>query len=280
MSGKFENIVIVSDIDGTYLARNEEGDRRNREAIEYFKSNGGHFTFATGRTVSTFFHAIPDAVELINLPVICCNGGYIYDVWADRQIASYPMEHRLVFEIQRKFAELEKTEGCREAASEFKQIYYKHKSYTENAVEKYLSEIVATDLYEIMSPKEWEDYEIYKIIFVGEKQAVTNMRKRIDPLFCGRADISQASASYYEYNAYGVNKASGIDSIIKTYFPDKKMTVCAVGDHDNDIKMIEYADFGCCPENANDNVKAASDRIFCNCKDGVIADMIEYFDRQ
>ena len=33
MSGKFDNIVIVSDMDGTYIAKTEEGEKRNLDAI-------------------------------------------------------------------------------------------------------------------------------------------------------------------------------------------------------------------------------------------------------
>ena len=46
---KFENYIIVSDIDGTFLGKEGRMVPRNLEAIEYFKSEGGIFTFITGR---------------------------------------------------------------------------------------------------------------------------------------------------------------------------------------------------------------------------------------
>ena len=279
MAGKFENILIVSDMDGTYLAGNEKGDRRNREAIEYFKSNGGHFTFATGRSVMHFFMAQEGVEKVADLPIICCNGAFLYDVRADREIAVYPMEHKLVYEIQRKFSELEETvDSCHGASSQFKSVFFKSKA-SKATVDDYKNARFKRDVYELMSPEEWEGYDIHKIIFVGDAEPITSIRSYLDPLVCDRADISQASPRYYEFNALGVNKASGIQNLLKLCFPDRKMTVCAVGDYDNDIKMIEYATLGCCPENANDRVKAASDKVFCHHSEGVIADIVEYFEK-
>ncbi len=279
MSGKFENIVIVTDMDGTFIAHTEEGKKRNFEKIEYFKANGGHFTFATGRGVHQLLLAQENAAEITNLPVICCNGSFLYDLQADRQIAVYPMDHRLVYELQNKFAEFEKTEeGCENAASDHKGVFFKKKDITENALLDYKKSDVKTDLYEIMSPSEWENYDIHKITFVGEGEAVTNIRKHMDPVFMDKACITQASTRYYEFNAYGVSKASGIRKLLGLVFGDKKMTLCVAGDYDNDIEMLKIADLSCCPENANDRVKAVCHKCFCHHNQGVIADIIEYLD--
>ena len=50
MTDKFKGILLCTDLDETLLTT---GDKRltdeNRRAIEYFMSEGGYFTFATGR---------------------------------------------------------------------------------------------------------------------------------------------------------------------------------------------------------------------------------------
>ena len=43
---KFENTVIVTDIDGTFIDARERLVERNMTAIEYFKANGGYFEFS------------------------------------------------------------------------------------------------------------------------------------------------------------------------------------------------------------------------------------------
>ena len=48
--GKFDRILIVSDLDGTFLGSGGRMVERNVEKIKFFNANGGLFTFATGRT--------------------------------------------------------------------------------------------------------------------------------------------------------------------------------------------------------------------------------------
>ena len=47
--GKFNGILICTDLDGTLLDNEKHVSKENIEAIEYFKKNGGLFTFLTGR---------------------------------------------------------------------------------------------------------------------------------------------------------------------------------------------------------------------------------------
>lgn len=44
----FDNVVIVSDIDGTFLGAGGKLVERNLTAIRAFQRAGGRFTFATG----------------------------------------------------------------------------------------------------------------------------------------------------------------------------------------------------------------------------------------
>lgn len=49
--GKFDGILICSDIDGTILENSTFGSifEKNAEAVKHFTDNGGRFTFITGR---------------------------------------------------------------------------------------------------------------------------------------------------------------------------------------------------------------------------------------
>ena len=49
--GKFDGKLLVSDMDATLLDREHRISKANREAIEYFISEGGCFTVASGRMV-------------------------------------------------------------------------------------------------------------------------------------------------------------------------------------------------------------------------------------
>ena len=53
--GKFDEFLICTDLDGTLFASDRTIPHENLQAIEYFKQEGGLFTFVTGRM--TFFAA-------------------------------------------------------------------------------------------------------------------------------------------------------------------------------------------------------------------------------
>ena len=93
--GKFDGILIVSDIDNTFLAKDRSIPERNLDAIEYFKSEGGLFTFATGRSHFSLLHAFPNAAELLNVPAVLGNGSYLYDCKAKQLIAPMYLDTEL-----------------------------------------------------------------------------------------------------------------------------------------------------------------------------------------
>ena len=74
---KFEGILICTDLDGTLLRNDKSISTTNLDAIEYFKNEGGMFTFITGRP-PYLAGDICDKVKP-NAPFACFNGGGIYD---------------------------------------------------------------------------------------------------------------------------------------------------------------------------------------------------------
>ena len=75
--GRFNGILICTDLDGTLLGSDHKISKENLDAIEYFKSEGGFFTFITGR-MPYFVSNIYNEIEP-NAPFGCINGGGIFD---------------------------------------------------------------------------------------------------------------------------------------------------------------------------------------------------------
>ena len=74
---KFDGILLCTDLDGTLLRNDKSISQENLDAIEYFKSEGGYFTFITGR-MPCFSEEIYQVVRP-NAPIGCINGGGVYD---------------------------------------------------------------------------------------------------------------------------------------------------------------------------------------------------------
>ena len=75
--GKFDKILICTDLDGTLFRNDKTISSENIKAIEYFKQEGGIFTFVTGR-MPFFVFDVYEAVKP-NGPIGCVNGAGLYD---------------------------------------------------------------------------------------------------------------------------------------------------------------------------------------------------------
>ena len=74
---KFQQTVLVADMDDTLLDDKKRISKRNKDAIREFQNSGGIFTVATGRSIAGFSPYQNDLK--IKIPVILYNGGCIYD---------------------------------------------------------------------------------------------------------------------------------------------------------------------------------------------------------
>ena len=82
--GKFDGLLLVSDFDDTLYDDYHRVPERNLRALDYFRSQGGRFTIATGRAHRTFaphVHLVP-----IDAPVVLSNGSALYDFQGDTML--------------------------------------------------------------------------------------------------------------------------------------------------------------------------------------------------
>ena len=104
---KFDGILFCTDVDGTLLRSDGTLSEENIKAIEYFKSEGGIFTFITGR-MPFFAGRIYNAIKP-NAPFGCVNGGAIYDHIKQEYVWTYPMQDgvtELIECIDKKFPDV------------------------------------------------------------------------------------------------------------------------------------------------------------------------------
>ena len=92
---KFEGILLCTDLDGTLLNSERKVSEENRRAIDFFKKEGGLFTFITGR-MPFFSNKIYEEVQP-NAPYGCVNGGGIYD----------PIEKKYLYARELPFSAME-----------------------------------------------------------------------------------------------------------------------------------------------------------------------------
>lgn len=252
---KFENMLFCTDLDGTILNSRLEISKENLDAIEYFKSEGGLFTFITGRVPETF----TDIYETIkpNAPVGCLNGGGIYDVKEGKFLWKKPLTYdcldlvkHALDEIPDMSAQFNTENGiffCRDNSAMVRFRQLTGVEYVPCGCEKLESELL-------------------KIVFghtdVDKIDKLARLLNSHPNAY--KYDFIRSELTLYEILPKGVSKGNVITKMAEILGLDPKKTI-AVGDYNNDVSMIKAAGLGFAVENAVLEAKAAADYItVCN----------------
>lgn len=253
--GKFDGILLCTDLDGTLYRNDKTVSEENKEAIEYFKREGGYFTFITGRL--PYYSQDAYRAASPNVPFGCVNGGGVYDgeahryVWT-RETPVHVME--LVECIDKHFPDV----GIQVCA--FDKTYFAKENETMMHFRR------VTGLPNLVCAYREMKEPIAKIIFGTSKEdeirAVEKMLKS-HPL-AGQFDFVRSERSLYEILPRNTHKGVALQKLIEYLRVDPAKTV-AVGDYYNDIGMFRAAALGVAVANACDEAKEAADAVtVCN----------------
>lgn len=271
--GKFDNALIFSDIDGTYLGTGNVTVARNEEALRYFQAEGGLFTFATGRMEKNLPHGVPNVKELVNFPVLLSNGASLYDFRTDTRIFSLFMAEETVLPaLEYAFSAYPQVGVRATVPGGF--LYAKDHPLLARDMRKVLDDTWKKPY------TEWDHSRIYKVVFRGEDEELSVMQKDLSNRYADVFEIILSEKGILEIQRKGVSKGASIEKIRREFEKQgaPKKIFC-IGDYENDLEMLRAADFAACPANAIDSVKKVSDIHVCDCNEGAIADLIEYIDR-
>ena len=267
----FDDILLTVDYDRTLTGPDSTVPERNWEAIRYFVENGGAFTLNTGRSTTTMrdmLHTFP-----ANAPLLLYNGSAAWDKdhLTDLQIIDVPMWEML--------------DAVGEAFPEMNlEIQAVDNHYLLDARPEFAA------LYEKMRwgwapARHGADYGPFiKIASYGpvRRPAMADMydctdadQARFDALdaflrerWGDKIEVFRAAPRIIDVHAKGVSKGAAARRLKEKL--GRKILVC-VGDADNDITMLDAADYAFCPA---DGVVAARYETVCNCGDGAVADVI------
>ncbi len=262
---KFEGMLFCTDLDGTLYTSDKKVSRENLDAIEYFKSEGGLFTFITGRPPVIAV----DICETIhpNAPYGCFNGGGIFDPEKNEYLWSVELPAdvvELVAEVDRRLPEMGIQYNTR------KGVYFNK----DNAAQAHFRAL--TGLPNLSCHFTEVQESAVKIIFAhmddGQMDAVMELlhsHPRADEF-----DFIRSERILYEILPKGVSKGAVLGKMAELLGIEMKNTV-AVGDYNNDISMISAAGRGFAVANAVPEVKAAADFITVSNNDHAIAAIID-----
>ncbi len=262
--GKFDGILFCTDLDGTLLRNDKTISKENLDAIEYFKSEGGCFTFVTGR-MPYYVQDIYNNVKP-NVPFGCDNGGGLYDKANEKYVWTQVISND-VFELVDSVAEAFPDVGIQ--VNTFYNAYFCRDNDTMESFRKItnLPNLVC-DYREIKEP-------MAKFIFGSEKneeilaiEKVLRSHPRADEF-----DFIRSERALFEILPKGINKGVIIDKLSEHLGIDKKRTI-AIGDYNNDVAMLRKAGVGIAVANACPEALEAADIVTVTNEEHAIAKVI------
>lgn len=273
MTNKFYNLLILSDLDGTFFGSGAKLVRRNLDAVKRFREMGGLFTFSTGRTHSNLFTAVPHPEEIVNAPMSLGNGACLYDAGENRAIFNYLLDTDLGMDAARFLRENFPDRGLRVSTTAG------FLAEPDDGVAIRNLRRVAPDSMIIKPLEEWSEYEWYKLVMVGTDENLIPVRQACEARYGERFGYDKSGRHLFELHRPDRTKATMIQTFRELYEKEgRQLTVCAVGDYENDSAVLSAADIAVCPSNATEEIKAICDLCLCSNDDGVIADLVEYFE--
>lgn len=256
---KFKNIMIVTDLDGTFYNSDHDFHPRNLEAVEYFTKNGGLFTIATGRVPQSLKNQLDTFKRITNAPAILCNGAFLYDFVEDKSFMMIALDREKATDIVKLVKEnfsIFRTRGC-----------FKGGEHT---------------IEDISEPQLYEDWT--RVSFDDRSTDTLNLiREAAEARYKDDFAFMFACPEIFEFQSKEATKGQGLDRLrrllIENGKADESLRIYAVGDFENDLELLRHADVACCPENAIDLIKDVSDISLCHHNDGAIADLIDKIEK-
>ena len=270
----FSDILLTVDYDRTLTAPDSTIPARNLEAIQYFMDNGGKFTLNTGRSVPMSAKNILNKIP-VNAPLLLYNGSAAYDTEKNELLLCHPIPldpRAVITDVQGKFPQL--TVEWQGVDAHY--IFHKNAGW-----EAYCDHNLCAWKYE-----EFEDIPgpFLKFSVYGEfrKNTVADMYnafaeevalfRDVHNYVMGKygdvLDFFLPCARIADMHAKGCSKLRSARELQAML--GRKILVC-VGDGDNDLAMLQGADFAFCP---SDGVIADKFPNVCPCGDGAVAEVI------
>ena len=279
--GKFDGVLIASDFDNTMVytegALRSGGSvpaisRENRVAIEYFMAQGGTFSVATGRALPSFA-SVMDGVPM-NGPTVLFNGAAIYDFPAGKYLCEAFLPDEAKDCIQQVIGALP-----------FSAVELYHDNNDIHALQP--NDVTRRHLHITHSPTVFVDSmtevpsPISKALFSTEPENQPALLDflRAQPWY-DRYEIVASSSSLVELTAKGANKG-GMVRRLAELLGIRQENVACVGDHANDISMLNWAGMAFAPANALPQVLALPQVYkLPDCRDNAIAALIQVLDEK
>ena len=267
----YTGVLLTVDFDRTLTAPDSTIPQNNLDAIEYFTANGGIFTVNTGRSTSTFRQYL-DVIP-VNAPILLYNGSAAWangrlthlvpiglDVWQTMDTV-HKLFPDMNLEIQGQSSHY-LIDPQPEMVALCEQLGWPHDEA-----------VWGQDVGPFLKFALWGKPEEPRVASVfsateAQLQRFDEAESILRTLFGDKVEIFRPAPRIIDVHAKGVSKLNAARRLQEE--TGARILVC-VGDAENDIPMLDGADFAFCPA---DGVVANRYETVCKCADGAISEVI------
>ena len=269
----FSDFLITTDYDRTLTAPDSTIPQRNMDAIHYFIENGGAFTVNTGRT-------IPSSAQLmkkvpVNAPFLLYNGSAAYDYHTKELLFAHEIKLDWM-EVRQKILTRFPSLWFEFQGAKAHHLFRKHEMWEAFCEQNHFAWSYA-ELGADLGP--FLKFCVYCKIaeptiahfFHGTPEEVALMdevERWLNEEFGEYCVVTRGADLYIDVQPKGVSKGESARKLKEML--GKKVLIC-VGDAENDISMLDAADYAFCP---GDGILKDRYPNVCACSEGSIADVI------
>lgn len=267
----FDDFLLAVDFDRTLTGPDSVIPKRNFEAIEYFIANGGAFTVNTGRSTATFWQYLETIP--VNAPFLLYNGSAAYHKGELSQLCPIDLDlWQTMDQVRRRYSDLNlEIQGTK--------VHYlidptdKHVALYKNLQWRYAFASFGQDVGPFLKFSLFGDTEnaVVSELFSGTEAQLRHFDEAeiwLRETYGDKVEVFRAAPRIIDVHAKGVSKIRAARQLQAAM--GRKILVC-VGDAENDIPMLDGADYAFCPA---DGLVAERYETVCNCADGAVADVI------
>jgi Cof subfamily protein (haloacid dehalogenase superfamily) len=239
--------LIAFDVDGTLVDASLHLSTRLRTAVAQAQARGVALTLATGRGATPI---LPLAAALgMTAPLICYQGGWVYDIVTGRTLHKSTLPVSLTQEILAWAQPF----GWDISVYMDEEIYLQTMHRTSEFYDRWFG--LPWHLVGNLSQAVTHDPE--KILFTGEPEVCDVIHARLTAQFGAVIQVLRTHDLFVELVPHGTSKGKAL-AWLADQMGIHQEEVIAVGDSENDLSMVQWAGLGIAMGNATPEVKAAA----------------------
>lgn len=265
MEQRFDQWLVVSDIDGTLNDKSRRLPQRNLEAILRFTGQGGHFSLASGRNVSSLGKHLEKLP--IDGPAVVLNGAGVFDYAKSEMIWRRSIDAQgqsVVQDIMKRFP-------LAEVGIFFDDFVY----IVRPGVLSCGQGIFDFLKFRVCKWAEVPTDGWGKVIFWSNPMTINAIVRYAQQFEKEPVCFMRSSPVTYEVLAKGANKGAAILELAKLLHIDQAH-IAAIGDYYNDWDMLKAVGLPACAGQAPQDIHDICKFEACHCNDGCVGDLLEY----